>query len=82
MTKHRFDAPVYNRFRGQNDFFSYQNQYETRGWQPPINSYEQPQTSPFGELPHHLNQMMGHVGTITNGVNMMRQIGGLFSLFR
>lgn len=46
--------------------------------------YPNQQLSQFrnGGLPNHLNTLMGHVGTITNGVNMMRQIGSIMSIFR
>ena len=43
---------------------------------------QQPQNSRFGNLSNSLNTMMGHAGTITNGVNMLRQMGSLLSLFR
>lgn len=43
---------------------------------------QQPQTSRVGRLPQHLNTLMGHAGTITNGVNMIRQMGYFLSLFR
>ena len=41
-----------------------------------------PNVSRFGRLPDHLNTIMGHAGTITNGVNMMRQVGSLLRMFR
>lgn len=63
-------------FRGPNNFYPQQNQFESR---PYFNPNEQP---PYGRAPTDLNTMMGHVGTITNGINMMRQIGGVLGLFR
>lgn len=42
---------------------------------------KRPQSS-FERLPDHLNTIMGHMGTITQGVNMMRQIGSLLSMFK
>ncbi|EON70501.1 hypothetical protein [Lysinibacillus sphaericus] len=41
-----------------------------------------PQASRFGRLPDSINAIMGHAGTITNGVNMLRQMGSLLSLFK
>lgn len=89
MTRQPYGYPAPNRFRGQNNFypspnqFRGQNQYTAPPNQfestPYFNPYEQP---PYGRAPTNLNTMMGHVGTITNGINMMRQIGGLMSLFR
>ena len=29
-----------------------------------------------------LNTLMGHMGTVTNGVNMLRQLGSIMTLFR
>lgn len=65
-----------NQFRGVNNYIAPQNQFESR---PYFNPYEQP---PYGRPRTDFNTMMGHVGTITNSINMMRQIGGLMSLFR
>ena len=50
--------------------------------QPFMFNNQQPQTSRFGNLSNNLQAMMGHAGTITNGVNMLRQMGSLLSLFR
>lgn len=50
--------------------------------QGPFQQQQQQQPSRFGRLPDTLNTLMGHAGTITNGVNMMRQFGSLLSLFR
>lgn len=36
----------------------------------------------LGNLPNHLNTLMGHAGTIKNGYNMMRQLGSFMGLFR
>ncbi len=43
---------------------------------------QQPQTSRFGRIPQHLNTIMGHAGTITNGIGMLRQMGSLLRFFR
>lgn len=53
-----------------------------RRGQPFFNHYQQPQTSRFGRLPQHLNTIMGHAGTITNGVGMLRQMGAFLNFFR
>ncbi|WP_230875113.1 hypothetical protein [Lysinibacillus cavernae] len=50
--------------------------------QPYYSPNQQMQGSRLGNLPDHLNTIMGHAGTITNGVNMLRQMGALLSLFR
>lgn len=57
------------------------NQFRRQG-QPFFYTNQQPPQFRNGGLPNHLNTIMGHVGTITNGVNMMRQIGSIMSLFR
>ena len=43
---------------------------------------QQPQPSRFGRLPQHLNTIMSHAGTITNGFGMLRQMGALINFFR
>ena len=57
------------------------NQY-TRQDSPFSNPYEQQRPSRFGRLPQHFNTLMGHAGTLQNGVNMMRQISSLLGMFR
>ncbi|WP_341302557.1 hypothetical protein MHB44_09530 [Lysinibacillus sp. FSL H8-0500] len=52
--------------------------YRARQMQP----YISPNQPTQGRLPDHVNTIMGHVGIITNGVNMLRQMGSLLSLFR
>lgn len=42
----------------------------------------QPQASRFGRLSDNLNTIMGHAGSITNGVNMLRQVGAFLSMLR
>ncbi len=51
---------------GQGQFFSNHNSSQGR----------------FGNLPNHINTLMGHAGTINNGLNMMRQFSSLMGLFR
>ena len=43
---------------------------------------QQQQGSRFSGLSDNLNTMMGHVGTITNGINTMRQVGAMLNLFK
>ena len=60
------------------------NFYPNGGWQGQPNLFENNfnQAQRFGGLPGNLNTIMGHVGTVTNGVNMVRQLGAIMSLFR
>lgn len=56
--------------------------FRGRMMQPSYYPNQQYQPSRLGNLPNHLNTIMGHAGTITNGVNMLRQMGAFLSLFR
>ncbi|TLS37040.1 hypothetical protein [Pseudalkalibacillus caeni] len=40
----------------------------------------QPEQKPG--LTGNLSKMMSHVGTISNGINMMKQVGSMLSLFK
>ena len=52
------------------------------GSQPYPNYYPNQQPgAPYG-MPNTLNTLMGHVGNITNGVNMIRQLGSFLGFFR
>lgn len=47
--------------------------------------YGPPQQQPpsrFGQMPQQLNTLMGHADKISYGVNMIRQVGAIVSLFR
>lgn len=55
--------------------------FRGRTMQPNYPPNQQFQAPRIGRLPD-LNTIMGHAGTITNGVNMLRQMGALLSLFR
>ena len=57
------------------------NQYTGQSL-PFSNRYEQPRPSRLRNLPQHFNTLMGHAGTLQNGVNMMRQISSLLGMFR
>ena len=56
----------------------YQSMQEQPFYYPP----QQPPVSRFGRLPANLNTIMGHAGRISNGVNMVRQMGSLIRFFR
>lgn len=62
-----------------------------QGFRPPYSGMQQqpfyiptqqPPPSRFGQLPDQLNTLMGHAGKISYGVNMIRQVGAIVSLFR
>ncbi len=40
------------------------------------------QQGPRRRLPENLNMMMNHAGKISEGINIMRQIGAFFNMFR
>ena len=66
----------------QQQYNPYQQAPDPRQWQQPNDPFQQAPGPGSGSLSDNLNTMMGHVGTITNGINMMRQVGSIFSLFR
>ena len=43
---------------------------------------EQPRFSRLAKLPDQFNTLMGHAGTLQNGLNMMRQFGSFLGRFR
>ena len=49
---------------------------------PSNNPSAQPRFSRLARLPDQFNTLMGHAGTIQNGLNTMRQIGSLLGMFR
>lgn len=55
-----------------------------RQGQQQFNPYpqQQQQGSRFSGLSDNLNTVMGHVGTLTNGINTMRQVGAMLNLFK
>ena len=78
-------APPY---QGQQFGPPYQGQqfgapYQGQQFGPPYNNRGN-QSSPgvLGNLPNHINTLMGHAGTIRNGYTMMRQLGSVIGLFR
>lgn len=67
--------PFFDPYARQQRDFNQQGSFQQQ--QP-----QQQQPSRFGRLPDTINTLMGHAGTITNGVNVMRQFGSLLGLFR
>ena len=82
MFEQQFGPPRNNAFSRRQDYSSYPYPMDPRQGQPQFNPNQQMPGSRQGSLSDNLNTMMGHVGTITNGINAMRQIGSIFSLFR
>ena len=82
------------RFRRREDSYAYPSQYSRQrqpyyypeqymGYDSPVrNSNERPRPSRIGRLPEHFNTLMGHAGTLQNGINMMRQFSSLLGMFR
>lgn len=94
MGRQQMGMPRFNEFAGPREAF-YPQPGNTRQGQQQFNPYlqqqqqqfnpypqQQQQGSRFSGLSDNLNTMMGHVGTITNGINTMRQVGAMLNLFR
>ncbi|MFE6169583.1 hypothetical protein ACFVP8_17190 [Viridibacillus arvi] len=69
----QFGAPYQGQQFGQN----YDNRRNPSSMSPNNSS-----PGILGNLPNHLNTIMGHASTIKNGYNMMRQLGSFMGLFR
>ena len=86
MQRQRVGFPMQNAFPPQRNFyppFYPQNPNNFGPWQQPFTPYEQRQgLGSGGGLSDNLNTIMGHVGTLTNGINAMQQVGSLMNLFR
>ncbi|MFP3918474.1 hypothetical protein U5N28_11745 [Lysinibacillus telephonicus] len=65
----------------QDDSLYYLNQVRRQD-EPFLPPNNQPQVSRLRRFPDHLNTIYGHMGTIRNGVDMMRQLGAFLSRFR
>ncbi|WP_332649083.1 hypothetical protein [Lysinibacillus sp. 54212] len=78
------ENPLYypNQYEGSMNPYYFSNQFYGNQMQPYYNPYQQAQLSRFGRLPDTFNTIMGHAGTITSGINMVRQIGAIMSMFR
>ena len=87
MSHQQFGFPTPNSFPQQNYFYppNQENSFGINQWQQqqqPFNPYQQIPNQQFNGMPDNLNRIMGHVQTITNGINMVSQVGSLMSLFR
>ena len=85
MGRQQMGMPRSNEFARQREVFYPPYSVDQRQGQQQFNPYAQPQQqqgSRFSGLSDNLNTMMGHVGTITNGINTMRQVGAMLNLFR
>lgn len=69
----QFGGPYQGQQFGQN----YDNRWNP-AFMPPNNSSQ----GMLGNLPNHINTLMGHASTIQNGYNMMRQLGSVMGLFK
>lgn len=80
MPQQQFGSPRNNAFSRGQDYASYPYPMDPRQGQM--------QTNPNPQMPVNrrnnldLDTMMGHVGTITNGINAMRQLSSIFNLFK
>lgn len=91
MTR-QFDSYYYpDQFRRSENPNFYAEQFTRQYYHPTQNigpdsqfsNYaEQPRFSRLAKLPDQFNTLMGHAGTIQNGLNMMRQFGSFLGRFR
>lgn len=82
MMRQQYGYPMHNQFPPSRNAYYPQNPYHINQGQQPFSPYQQMPRQRFNEMPDHLNTIMGHMGTITNGINMMRQVSSLVRLFR
>lgn len=84
MGRQQMGMPRSNEFARQREVFYPPYPMNQRPGPQQFNPYpqQQQQGSRFSGLSDNLNTMMGHVGTITNGINTMRQVGTMLNLFR
>lgn len=87
MSPQQFGYPTPNSFPQPNNYYpsNQGNSFGIEPWQQqqlPFNPYQQLPNQGYGGLPGNLSRIMGHVGTLSNGINMMRSVGTLMSLFR
>lgn len=81
MSQQQIGLPRANEFSRPREFYYAPYPFDPRQGQQ-FNPYFQGPGSRNRGLSDNLNTMMGHMGTITNGINMMRQVGVIMSLFR
>lgn len=55
-------------------------QQQSQGYQQQPQKFQQQQGQ--RRFPENLNTMMNHAGKVSEGINLMRQIGSFFNLFR
>lgn len=83
MGRQQMGMPRSNEFNRPREVFYPPYPVNPRQGQQQFNPYpQQQQGSRFSGLSNNLNTMMGHVGTLTNGINTMRQVGAMLNLFR
>ena len=85
MARQPFGYPMQNAFPQSRDPYPpfYPQSPNSNGqWQQPYNPYQQMPNQGNRGLSDNLNTIMGHVGTVTNGINAMRQVGSLLGMFR
>lgn len=86
MGRQQMGMPRPNEFARPREAFYPQYPVNPRQGQQQFNpnpqQQQQQQGSRFSGLSNNLNTMMGHVGTITNGINTMRQVGAMLNLFK
>ena len=86
MGRQQMGMPRPNEFARPREAFYPPYPVNARQGQQQANFYppqpQQQQGSRFSGLSDNLNTMMGHVGTITNGINTMRQVGAMLNLFK
>lgn len=86
MGRQQMGMPRPNEFGRPREVFYPSYPVNPRQGQQQANFYtqqpQQQQGSRFSGLSDNLNTVMGHVGTITNGINTMRQVGAMLNLFK
>lgn len=85
MGRQQMGMPRSNEFARPREAFYPPYPVNPRQGQQQFNPYpqqQQQQGSRFSGLSDNLNTVMGHVGTLTNGINTMRQVGAMLNLFR
>lgn len=85
MGRQQIGMPRPNEFARPREAFYPPYPVNPRQGQQQFNLYpqqQQQQGSRFSGLSDNLNTVMGHVGTITNGINTMRQVGAMLNLFK
>lgn len=85
MARQPFGYPMQSPYqppRSANNPMYPQNPFRYRQGQQPFAPYQQMPMQRPAERPDHLNTIIGHMGTINNGLNMIKQVSSIMSLFR